>query len=99
MICLVISYLKDYPTLRHMVKNCDSLVAVRLLPDVLELMKVFSDKFHSKFNRRMTSKEQIGQFCRKHEHEVPNIKHLVESFIFAWNTMATHQRKSCLGLS
>ena len=67
--------------------NCEAISAIRYLPDILELMKVFSDKFHSRYKRDGASRLQIGQFIFRYQADVPNIKQLVESFISAWNIM------------
>lgn len=73
--------------------NCDAISAVRYLPDILELMRIFSDKFHSRFKRDKASKLQIGDFITKYKEEASNIEALVDSFIAAWNIMAANQRK------
>ena len=81
------------PTLRHLVTNCSAVSAIHHLPDVLELMRVFSDKFHSRINRDQASRQQIGDFIAKNKSEALNIGDLVDSFMTAWNTMAANQRK------
>ena len=81
------------PTLRHIVNNCEAISAVQYLPDVLELMGIFSDKFNSKFKREGAAKLQIGEFVSQHQTKIPEIKILVENFITAWNIMAANQRR------
>ena len=85
--------LQDFPTLRLIANNCEALSAVQYLPDVLELMRIFCDKFHSTYKRDGAAKLQIGQFVSTHQTEIPKIKELVDNFITAWNIMAANQRK------
>ena len=81
------------PTLRHIVNNCEAISAVQYLPDVLELMGIFSNKFHGTFKREGAAKLQIGDFVSKYQTDIPKIKILVENFITAWNIMAANQRR------
>lgn len=77
-----------------MVNNIAKMVSVKHIPDVLELFKVFSDRFHSRFSRKQSANMQISNFCEEYETEVPNIRKLVKSYIAAWNNMAQFISKS-----
>ena len=69
-----------------MVDNSISLTAVRHLPDVVRLVRILSDKFHSVFSREDASDLSLSDFCERNK-EIENLDELVDSFIDSWNCM------------
>ncbi|KAF6041591.1 hypothetical protein EB796_000104 [Bugula neritina] len=78
--------------LKNFIGFSEVLVAVQHLPNILQLLKIVSGSFHGEISRDYATSRQIGDFCRRQEREIPELKNLVNSFILAWNSMVTYNR-------
>ena len=77
-----------------MVQNCDKLVAVQFLPDILLLVKMLRGKFHSQFTRTQAEGFSADDFIAKHSDTLnlphTKLKNMVQSFVKAWNVAIKH---------
>ena len=71
------------------VKNCDTFVAVKSLPDIFFLIKLLSDTFHTQFTRKDAKEILIKDFLESHMSDFnlsqQRLDDLVQSFVKAWN--------------
>ena len=76
-----------------MVNNCDALVAVKSLPDILVLIKILSDKFHSQVTRAQAEETSIKYFISRNfsDFNLPQqkLESMVSNYVRAWNTAIT----------
>ncbi|XP_067940321.1 E3 ubiquitin-protein ligase RNF213-like [Watersipora subatra] len=84
---------KELPVLTATVTNCDVLVAVNSLPEVIHLIKILSSKFHGRFTRAQAKEIKIGSFIVRHTKtlNIPEerLEKMVRSYVKAWNTAIT----------
>ena len=93
--CIIVVYaFQNCPTLKSIVKNCDKLVAVRYLSDILSFIKLLRGKFHSQFTRTEAQGFSAKDFIAKHSAILnlppPKLENMVQSFINAWNVAIKH---------
>ena len=73
----------------ELVKNCDTLIAVRSLPDIVLLTKLLSNMFHTQFTRKqakeMLIKDLLGEHLSDFNLPKEKLDELVHSFVKAWN--------------
>ncbi|XP_067937583.1 E3 ubiquitin-protein ligase rnf213-alpha-like [Watersipora subatra] len=83
---LLHSAISSCPNLTNMADNYLSLTAVKHLPNILRLLRVLSNTFHSQYSRADAANTSLMEFIDSNS-DIPDLETLVDSFIQAWNLM------------
>jgi len=80
-----------YPFLRCVVKNCEKLIALGQLPDIVSLVLLIREKFHGQFTRAEAKELRVRAFLRCHAEDFgvpePTLYSMVQNYVKAWNSM------------
>jgi len=70
-------------------------MALKYLPDILNLMRLLNGEFHSKFSRAKADSLTIRDFCDQYATEANGIRRLTNSYISSWNLMLQSSNSKC----
>ncbi|KAF6032078.1 hypothetical protein EB796_009578 [Bugula neritina] len=91
---LLVSTYKEAPRLCDVINSSEKLMALKYLPDILNLMRLLNGEFHSKFSRAKADSLTIRDFCDQYATEANGIRRLTNSYISSWNLMLQSSNKS-----
>jgi len=81
------------------VSNCDKLMAVKYLPDVLALIRVVREKFHCQFSRKEAKSVSALEIIARHAGELDlsqqRLTEMINSFTKSWNLAITSADCKC----